>query len=90
MMLCLFDENGAETQIPMQDYDADICRVFVSGSGWGTLRDTGPRVPTIRPGGCAVAALPVPGGEPVLGQAFEAKGIKVITSVPASRSLAVS
>ena len=40
--------------------------------------------------GCAVAALPVPGGEPVPGQAFEAKGIKVITPVPASRSLAVS
>jgi hypothetical protein len=33
MVLCLFDEKGAETQIPMRDYDADVLRVFVPGSG---------------------------------------------------------
>jgi len=29
--LCLFDENGAETQIPLRDNDADIWHAFVPG-----------------------------------------------------------
>ena len=33
MLLCLFDETGAETQIPMQDRDADVWHVFVPGVG---------------------------------------------------------
>ena len=31
MLLCLFDDTGAETQIPMQDRDADVWHVFVPG-----------------------------------------------------------
>jgi isoamylase len=33
MLLCLFDETGAETQIPMRDYDAGVWHVFVPGAG---------------------------------------------------------
>jgi isoamylase len=33
--LCLFDENGAETQIPLLDNDADIWHAFVPGVGPG-------------------------------------------------------
>jgi isoamylase len=33
--LCLFDDAGAETQIPVQDNDADIWHVFVPGIGPG-------------------------------------------------------
>ncbi len=33
--LCLFDETGAETQIPLRDNDADIWHVFVPGVGPG-------------------------------------------------------
>jgi isoamylase len=33
MLLCLFDETGAETQVPMQDYDAGVWHVFVPGIG---------------------------------------------------------
>src|ERR1700760_3727815 len=33
--LCLFDENGAETQIPLKDNDADIWHAFVPGVGPG-------------------------------------------------------
>ena len=38
--LCLFDETGAETQIPVRDNDADVWHVFVPAapagapSGW--------------------------------------------------------
>ena len=35
MVLCLFDEAGAETQIPLQDYDADVWHAFVPGVGPG-------------------------------------------------------
>ncbi len=35
MLLCLFDENGAETRIPLQDRDADVWHVFVPGAGPG-------------------------------------------------------
>ena len=35
MVLCLFDEAGAETQIPLQDYDADVWHAFVPGIGPG-------------------------------------------------------
>jgi glycogen operon protein len=47
MMLCLFDKTGAETQIPMRDYDADIWHVFVPGGGAG-LRIPGDG--SLRPG----------------------------------------
>ncbi len=33
--LCLFDEGGAETQIPVRDNDADVWHVFVPGIGPG-------------------------------------------------------
>jgi isoamylase len=33
--LCLFDETGAETQIPVRDNDADIWHAFVPGVGPG-------------------------------------------------------
>ena len=33
--LCLFDQAGAETQIPVQDNDADVWHVFVPGVGPG-------------------------------------------------------
>jgi len=33
--LCLFDESGAETQIPLADNDADIWHAFVPGIGPG-------------------------------------------------------
>jgi pullulanase/glycogen debranching enzyme len=49
MRLCLFDQAGTETQIPMRDYDAGVWHAFVPG-----VTGTGRRVPTLRPGGCAV------------------------------------
>src|SRR6201995_581501 len=33
--LCLFDETGAETQIPVVDNDADVWHAFVPGIGPG-------------------------------------------------------
>src|SRR6266496_3683040 len=33
--LCLFDEAGAETQIPLADNDADVWHAFVPGTGPG-------------------------------------------------------
>ena len=45
MMLCLFDQTGAETRIPMLDYDAGVWHVFVPGAGAGQaygFRATGP------------------------------------------------
>ena len=33
--LCLFDETGAETQIPLQENDADVWHAFVPGVGPG-------------------------------------------------------
>jgi isoamylase len=35
MVLCLFDAAGAETSIPMRDYDAGVWHVFVPGAGPG-------------------------------------------------------
>ena len=35
MMLCLFDENGAETQVPLRDHDAGVWHAFVPGIGAG-------------------------------------------------------
>jgi isoamylase len=35
MTLCLFDDSGTETQIPLQDYDADVWHAFVPGVGPG-------------------------------------------------------
>ncbi len=48
MMLCLFDENGAETQIPLRDHDAGVWHAFVPGIGAGQAygyRVTGPYDP---------------------------------------------
>ena len=48
MVLCLFDEKGGETQIPVADYDADVWHVFVPGVGSGQAygyRATGPYSP---------------------------------------------
>jgi isoamylase len=48
MVLCLFDETGGETQIPLQDYDAGTWHVFVPGVGFGQAygyRATGPYDP---------------------------------------------
>src|SRR5580693_3874288 len=35
MMLCLFDAAGAETQVPLRDYDAGVWHGFVPGAGPG-------------------------------------------------------
>ncbi len=35
MVLCLFDEAGAETQIPLRDYDAGVWHAFAPGIGEG-------------------------------------------------------
>ena len=48
MLLCLFDEAGAETQIPLRDYDAGVWHAFVPGIGAGQAygyRATGPYDP---------------------------------------------
>jgi isoamylase len=48
MVLCLFDKTGAETRIPMPDYDAGVWHVFVPGVGGGQaygFRATGPYDP---------------------------------------------
>ena len=48
MLLCLFDEGGAETQIPLRDYDAGVWHAFVPGIGAGQAygyRTTGPYDP---------------------------------------------
>ena len=48
MMLCLFDDGGAETQVPLRDYDAGVWHGFVPGIGPGQAygyRATGPYDP---------------------------------------------
>jgi len=48
MVLCLFDEAGSETQLPLQDYDAGVWHTFVPGAGPGRAygyRATGPYDP---------------------------------------------
>ena len=48
MLLCLFDETGAETRIPIRDRDAGVWHVFVPGAGAGQAygyRATGPYDP---------------------------------------------
>jgi glycogen operon protein len=48
MLLCLFDQAGTETQIPMRDYDAGVWHAFVPGAGAGLAygyRATGPYDP---------------------------------------------
>jgi isoamylase len=48
MLLCLFDETGAETRIPIRDCDAGVWHVFVPGAGAGQAygyRATGPYDP---------------------------------------------
>jgi glycogen operon protein len=49
MLLCLFDAAGAETQIPLRDYDAGVWHGFVPEVGPGQAygyRATGPYDPT--------------------------------------------
>jgi glycogen operon protein len=49
ILLCLFDEAGVETRIPLQDYDAGIWYGFVPGVGPGQAygyRATGPYDPS--------------------------------------------
>ena len=48
LMLCLFDESGAETQIPLRDHDAGVWHAFMPGIGAGQAygyRVTGPYDP---------------------------------------------
>jgi isoamylase len=48
LVLCLFDPAGAETQIPLRDYDAGVWHAFVPGIGAGQAygyRATGPYDP---------------------------------------------
>jgi isoamylase len=48
MLLCLFDEHGAETRIPLPDRDGDVWHGFVPGVGAGQAygyRATGPYAP---------------------------------------------
>jgi isoamylase len=48
MLLCLFDGDGGETQIPVQDYDAGVWHIFVPGITAGQAygyRATGPYDP---------------------------------------------
>ncbi len=48
MMLCLFDEAGTETRVPLLDYDAGVWHAFVPGVGPGQAygyRATGPYDP---------------------------------------------
>jgi glycogen operon protein len=48
MRLCLFDQAGTETQIPMRDYDAGVWHAFVPGVTAGQAygyRATGPYAP---------------------------------------------
>jgi len=48
MMLCLFDEAGTETRVPLLDYDAGVWHGFVPGVGPGQAygyRTTGPYDP---------------------------------------------
>ena len=53
MLVCLFDEGGAETQIPLLDYDAGVWHGFVPGSAPGRPTATAPRVVMIRARACA-------------------------------------
>jgi isoamylase len=48
MVLCLFDEAGVETRLPLRDYDAGVWHAFVPGAGPGQTygyRATGPYDP---------------------------------------------
>ena len=48
MMLCLFDEAGTETRVPLLDYDAGVWHAFMPGVGPGQAygyRATGPYDP---------------------------------------------
>ena len=48
IVLCLFDEGGAETQIPLRDYDAGVWHAFIPGIEAGQAygyRATGPYDP---------------------------------------------
>jgi isoamylase len=53
IVLCLVDDGGAETQIPLLDYDAGVWHAFVRGSAQARLTGTAPPGRTIRRAGCA-------------------------------------
>ena len=40
MLVCLFEGNGAETQIPLLDYDAGVWHGFVPGARAWTFPHT--------------------------------------------------
>ena len=55
LTLCLFDDSGKESQVPMADYDAGVWHTFVPGVGAGQaygFRAQGPYDPArgIHPG----------------------------------------
>jgi isoamylase len=57
--VCLFDQAGAETQIPVRDNDADVWHVFVPGVGPGRPTGTGSAAPgTQRAALKSIAARP--------------------------------
>ena len=81
MLVCLFDEGGAESQIPLLDYDADVWHGFVPGVGAGQAygyRAGGPLRsgpgPALQPG--EAAARPVRPGDQRDGE-LRARGARV-------------
>jgi isoamylase len=53
IVLCLFEEAGAETQLPLRDYDAGVWHDFVPGPARATPTDPGRPGPTTRLEACA-------------------------------------
>ena len=81
MLVCLFDEGGAESQIPLLDYDAGVWHGFVPGVGAGQAygyRAGGPLRsglgPALQPG--EAAARPVRPGHQRDGE-LRARGARV-------------
>ena len=60
MLLCLFDEAGAETQIPIQDCDAGVWHVFVPGVAAGQAYGYRAAARMTRPRACAVIPAGIP------------------------------
>src|SRR6185437_6437866 len=51
--LCLFDQAGAETQVPLRDDDADVWHAFVPGIGPGQAYGYRVAARGTRPAACA-------------------------------------
>jgi pullulanase/glycogen debranching enzyme len=71
--LCLFDENGAETHVPLGDDDADVWHAFVPGVGPGQAygyRVSGPwnPAPQRAPEFAAQFGVAGPGGDDLAGR----------------------